>query len=58
MWRDPIVEETRALREEYAAQFNHDIDAIFEEICKRQTQSGKNLVTFPSRKPKSEPSAT
>ena len=50
--RDPIVEETRKLREEYAAQFNHDPNAIFDDIFKRQCREGKKLVTFPARKPK------
>ena len=57
MERDPIVEETRKLREEYAAKFNHDPDAIFDDIRKRQSQGGKNLVTFPPRKPKHRPAA-
>ena len=53
--RDPIVEETRKLREEYAAQFNHDSKAIFDDILKRQSREDKNLVTFPARKPKYKP---
>ena len=55
MKRDPIVEETRKLREEYAAKFGHNPDAIFDDICKRQSMEGKNLVTFPPRKPKHKP---
>ncbi len=57
MWRDPVVEETRKRREEYAAKFNHDADAIFEDIRKRQSQAGKKLVSFPARKPKHKTSA-
>lgn len=57
MWRDPIVEETRKRRDEYAAKFNHDPDAIFEDIRKRQSQAGKTLVSFPARKPKPKPTA-
>ena len=52
MDRDPIVEETRKLREEYAAKFHHDRDAIFDDIKRRQSEGGKELVTFPPRKPK------
>lgn len=52
MYRDPIVEETRRLREEYASAFDHDLDAIFEDIRKRQKQSRATLVTFPPKKPK------
>ena len=55
MKRDPIVEETRKLREEYAAKFGHDMDAIFDDICKRQKTGGKNLVNFPPRRPKHRP---
>jgi hypothetical protein len=51
MWQDPIVKETRELREEYAVKFNHDPDAIFEDIRKRQSQTARKLVSFPARKP-------
>lgn len=57
MWRDPIVEETRKRREEYAAKFNHDLDAIFSDIRERQGERGKELVSFPARKPKHKPTA-
>ncbi len=32
MWTDPIVEETRRLREEHAKKFNYDLRAIFEDL--------------------------
>ena len=51
MWQDPIVAETRALREQYASQFGHDTDAIFQDILRRQAMPGKVLVSFPPRKP-------
>jgi hypothetical protein len=51
MWQDPIVTETRALREQYANQFDHNADAIFGDILLRQAASGKKLVTFKHRKP-------
>lgn len=51
MWQDPIVQEVRALREQYAQQFNHDPVAIYEDIVKRQTAPGKKLVSFPPRRP-------
>ena len=51
MWKDPIVEETRKLREQYASQHNHNIDTIFEDIKQRQGKSKKRLVSFPPRKP-------
>ncbi len=55
MKRDPIVEETRKLREEYAAKFGHDRDAIFDDVIRRQSMEGKRLVSFPPRRPKHNP---
>ncbi|MBK8452706.1 MAG: hypothetical protein WAQ53_11075 [Thiofilum sp.] len=49
MWQDPIIQETRHLRDQYAATFNHDIDALFEDIKKRQAQSKRKKVSFPPR---------
>lgn len=57
MWQDPIVTETRLLREQYADQFGHDADAIFRDILRRQTASGRELVSFPARKPVAMPVA-
>jgi len=54
MWEDPIVKETRHLREEYAAGFNNDPDAIFEDILRRQESSKRKRISLPPRKPKSE----
>lgn len=51
MWQDPIVEETRNLRKQYAEKFNYDIDAIFADIRKRQAQSKRKRVSLPARKP-------
>ena len=51
MWQDPIIKETRERREQYSAQFKYDADAIFEDIRKRQEESGRKSVAFPSRKP-------
>jgi hypothetical protein len=51
MWKDPIVTETRSLREQYANQFSHNADAIFRDILQRQAASGKELVSFQHREP-------
>jgi len=51
MWKDPIVTETRSLREQYANQFGHNSDAIFQDILLRQAASGKKLISFEHRKP-------
>jgi len=44
MWEDPIVHEVRSEREKLAAQFNFDVDAIFEDLRKRQITLGERLV--------------
>lgn len=38
MWNDPIVEETRCLRDEYASKFNYDIRAIVEDLKQWERQ--------------------
>ncbi|WP_020560963.1 hypothetical protein [Thiofilum flexile] len=50
MWQDPIVKETRELRDQYAAQFNYDLDAIFADIRERQKKARRKKVSFPPRK--------
>lgn len=57
MWQDPIVTETRLLREQYANQFGHNADAIFQDILRRQTASGRKLVSFPARRPVAAPTS-
>ena len=51
MWQDPIVKETRELREQYASKFKQNADAIFEDILKRQEKTERKRVAFPPRKP-------
>lgn len=52
MWKDPIVEETRELRESYASEHGHDIEAIYKDILKRQAESTRKIVSLPPRKTK------
>lgn len=44
MWHDPIVAEVRRVREELAARFDFDVDAIFADLQRRQTESGRTLI--------------
>jgi hypothetical protein len=48
-WQDPIVEEVRAIREAYAAQFNYDLQAIYRDLKAQEHQSGRQTVSFPPR---------
>ncbi len=51
MWNDPIVDETRKLRESYASEHDFDIEAIYQNIQKRQKGSTRKVVSLPPRKP-------
>jgi hypothetical protein len=48
---DPIVAEVRKARDEYARRFNYDLDAICKDLQQRQSQSGRNVVSFPPKRP-------
>jgi hypothetical protein len=50
MWEDPIVKETRELRDQYAAKFKHNIDEIFKDILQRQAASDRKRVSYPAGK--------
>ncbi len=51
MIHDPIIDEVRRAREEYAMRFNHDLDAICRDLQEKQRAEGKKLVSFPPRPP-------
>ena len=38
--QDAIVEEIRRVREEHAAKFNYDIDAIFADLKRLESERG------------------
>ena len=51
MMKDPIVEEVRRAREDYAKSFHYDLDAICRDLQQKQAQSGRPVVSFPPRRP-------
>lgn len=53
--RDPIVEEVRKAREEYARRFNYDLDAMCDDLRRKQQLSGAQVVSFPKRPPRLDP---
>jgi len=48
--KDPIVEEVRRAREAHAKQFNYDLDAIVDDLKKREKESGVPTVSLPPRR--------
>ncbi len=51
MWKDEVVEEIHKIREEYAKSFNYDLQAIFEDLQKKEAKSGRQLISKPLKQP-------
>ncbi len=51
MWEDPIVQETRAAREELAARFNHDVAALCRYLREKEGEHPDRVVTLEPRRP-------
>ena len=51
MWKDPIVEEVRKIRERHAAKFKYDLDAICRDLKEQERKSGRRLFSLPAKKP-------
>ena len=49
MWKDPIVEEVRTYREQYAAKFNFDLKGICRDLRERQKNGGRKVISLPPR---------
>ena len=52
VWEDPIVAEVRKVKEQLAAKFNYDIEAMFRDIQKREKTSGRHYVDLSKPKQK------
>jgi len=50
MWKDPIVEEVRKIREEHAARFGYDLKAIYDDLKETERRSGRKIVSLPPKK--------
>jgi hypothetical protein len=48
--KDPIVEEVRRIREEHAASFNYDIDAIYADLKRIEAESNLPHVSLAPRR--------
>lgn len=52
MWKDPVVEDTRKLREELGREFHDDPNALFAYLQEHQKTSGRRIVSRPPRPPR------
>ncbi|MEZ5534931.1 MAG: hypothetical protein R3F02_04835 [Thiolinea sp.] len=57
MTDDPIIEEIHRIREEYAASFNYDIDAIFADLKAKQANSKRKVVRLEPKRISDEKAA-
>ena len=54
--KDQIVEEIRKIRDEHAARFNYDLDAIYADMKRIEAESKEPRISFgPRRIPKIRP---
>ena len=49
---DEIVDEVRKAREDYARQFDFDLDAICRDLRQKQQAGARRVVSLPPRRPK------
>jgi hypothetical protein len=50
MQKDPIVEEVRRIRQEYASQFGYDLHALVADLRKHEQKHPERLIS-PLHKP-------
>jgi len=51
VWEDPIVAETRALRQQLMDEVGNDLDALVQYLREREREHPERLVSLPPRRP-------
>jgi hypothetical protein len=51
MWKDEILEEIHKIREEHAQAFNYDLQAICDDLRRKQAASGRQIISTPLKQP-------
>lgn len=49
LWSDPIVNEVRQVREQYAATFDFDLQALFEDLKAQENRSDRTFTSYSAR---------
>jgi len=49
MWKDPIVEEVRKVREAHAALFDYNLDAIYRDLKEQESKSGRKFTSYSAK---------
>lgn len=47
MWQDEVVEEIHRIREEHAKTFNYNLQAICDDLRKKQAASDRKVILTP-----------
>ncbi|MHB9029046.1 MAG: hypothetical protein ACYC9O_09770 [Candidatus Latescibacterota bacterium] len=50
MYQDPIVEEVGRIRDEHAARFGYNLEAIYEDLKRAEKMSGRKVVSLPPKR--------
>ncbi len=50
MFKDPIVEQVRKIREDQASKYDFDLDRIMDAAIKRQKSSKHDTISFAKAK--------
>lgn len=51
MCENEVLDEIRKYRDEHAKAFNYDINAICEDIRRRQNANGRTIISAPLKTP-------
>ncbi len=55
MWKDEVLEEIYKIWEEHAKSFNYDLQAICNDLRKRQAESGRHIILKPLKQRSQQP---
>jgi hypothetical protein len=50
MFRDPVVEEVRAVRQRHTAKFQGDLDAIVADLREKEKHLGRPVVSLAAKR--------
>ena len=50
MWNDPIIEETRKIRDELAAKFNYNVEHLGQYYISQQKKEDRKIVRRAAKK--------
>jgi hypothetical protein len=50
MAQDPIIEEIRAIRDEFAKEHGYDVKAIVAALQREEAESGLQVISLPPKR--------